>query len=505
LTHVRDDRPVVLLMTTNGWGMGHLSRQLAIAIGLGDRAEPILVSLSGAVHLATAQGIRAEYLPSPSRGWLPTTAWNAYLAERLVALARETNATALVFDGVHPYRGVVEARRKLPEVAFVWSRRGMWTKGLGRDALRTGRDFDLIVEPGDLGSAADRGATLGRRDAIRVPPVSLLDVIPPLDRAEARAALGLDAAAPTALVSLSAGTGDPAVLLRGVLRAIRADPAWHVAVITNPLKPNPDLPTADPRVHPLADVYPLVRYLAAFDAAIASAGYNAAHELPLAGVPSLLVANTRSAWDDQVSRASGISERGLALWARDDRPGEVEARAAEVVTDVARDRIGNALGNLGLDERGGAVAVADLVNDAARGFAPGSMVIRPPRQRFIDRVRWTADGLRSAIARRRPRHSIVFYTRLLAFRLLRRPTASDLAAQARPQTFVFVEEPAGTPADVMAANTDRADVVLVTERLSRDVIAGAGPLEQLLSGSSQGYRAQRLDLARRFFPPNEFS
>src|SRR5919198_219971 len=141
------ERPVILLMTTNGWGMGHLSRQLAIAKALGNRAEPILLSLSGAVHLAAGQGIRAEYLPSPSRGWMTAKVWNQYLSGRVLALAAETHARALVFDGVHPYRGLIAARRRLPDVAFVWSRRGMWGEGRGDDALETAPEFDLIVEP----------------------------------------------------------------------------------------------------------------------------------------------------------------------------------------------------------------------------------------------------------------------------------------------------------------------------------------------------------------------
>jgi hypothetical protein len=138
-------RPVVLLLTSNGWGMGHLSRQLALATALGDRAEPVFLSLSGAVHLVAAQGFRAEYCPSPSRGWLEAAPWNAYLAERIVALARETQARALVFDGVFPYRGLLEARRHLPDVPFVWSRRGMWAVGRGEESLKTGWAFDLIL------------------------------------------------------------------------------------------------------------------------------------------------------------------------------------------------------------------------------------------------------------------------------------------------------------------------------------------------------------------------
>jgi hypothetical protein len=348
--------------------------------------------------------------------------------------------------------------------------------------------------------------TVGRTDAVRVPPVSLLDVVTPLSRDEARGALGLEADAPTALIALSAGTGDPGVLLGRALAVIKSKPGWNVAVITNPLKPNPAIPVDDPRVRPLVNIYPLVRYLTAFDAAIASAGYNAAHELPLAGIPTLLVANIGSAWDDQVARARGISERGLAVWARDDLPSEVEARTAELMDDACRARLKSAVDEIGPAERGGAIAVADLI---ARLLEEPQRRPPPPRRPgVIDRARSRAATLRRTRRPRRPRHSVAYYARLLAFRLLRRPIASDRTRRASgaPQAagepaFTFVEEKSGTPEDALAANADRTDVLLVTNRLVRDVIAGAGPVEQLLPNSSERYRRERLALARRFFPP----
>ena len=482
-------RPVVLLLTSNGWGMGHLSRQLALATALGDRAEPVFLSLSGAVHLVAAQGFRAEYCPSPSRGWLEPGPWNAYLAERVVALARETQARALVFDGVFPYRGLLEARRHLPDVAFVWSRRGMWAVGRGEESLKTGWAFDLILEPGDLGAAADPGLTVGRSDALRIPPVTLVDVVTQPDRAEARAALGIATDAQLLLVSLSAGTGEPGALLRSVVDGVLASSSWHLAVITNPLAAPADTTLDDPRVHRLTDVYPLVRYLRAFDAGVVSAGYNAAHELPLSGVPTLLIANHASAWDDQVSRARGIAERGLALWTTDDEPETAGRLAADLVADGPHRRLLDALRSLDAAERGGALQVADLVARAANGHGRYGEALRPLRRRLGDQARWAVQRIRLRA------RGVVVASRWLAWRILRgeiRPVSP------RPRVDV-VEERAGTEGEEPPANRDRPDVVLFTERLSRDVIAGAGPIEQVLATSSTAYREARRQTVRRFF------
>ena len=489
------DRPVVVLMTTNGWGMGHLSRQLAIALALGDRAEPILLSLSGAVHHAAALGIRAEYLPSVSRGWLTATRWNEYLCLRLVSLAREVGMRALVFDGVNPYPGLMEARRRLPGVVFIWSRRGMWGRARGASALKGSREFDVIFEPGDLGESADEGLTVGRRDAVRLAPVSLLDVIEPLPRAEARTRLGLPADGRVALVSLSTIAIDRQELLRRVLGAVLGEPSWHAAVVANPLKPDAGLPPDEPRIHRIDEVYPLARYLRAFDAGIVSAGYNSAHELPLAGVPSLLIANTDTRWDDTLSRARGIAERGVALWARDDEPDNVEARTHELLGPAGQ-HLERALMEKDLRQLGGAQAAAALIARAARGAGPDGSRLRSPRRRLQEELRWTAVRIRRAIQARPTVHEVVYNTRVLGFKLLRRPLAPP---RPRP-TYAYVSDgPAA--GDGPAPNADRPDVVLVTERLTREVIAGRGPVEQILPGTTERYRAERTSIAERFFPP----
>src|SRR5690242_5288240 len=184
--------------------MGHLTRQSAIARALGDRADVVVLSLSSGLPVVLEQGLRGEYLPSYQRPWFPRSDWHRYLADRVVALVEELGATLVAFDGVAPYRGLVLARRRLPQASFVWFRRGLWRPGVNRAALRAEPFFDLVVEPGDLAQEADQGATVGRGAAV-VPPVSLLDVLEPLPRAKAAKALGLDPKRRTALVTLGSG------------------------------------------------------------------------------------------------------------------------------------------------------------------------------------------------------------------------------------------------------------------------------------------------------------
>ena len=57
--------------------------------------------------------------------------WAPYLRDRIRALAVETGAQALVFDGVAPYPGLLAAREHLPSLRFGWVRRGL------RPSIRT--------------------------------------------------------------------------------------------------------------------------------------------------------------------------------------------------------------------------------------------------------------------------------------------------------------------------------------------------------------------------------
>lgn len=111
----------------------------------------------------------------------------------------------MIFDGVIPYRGIRMASDLLRNVAFVWLRRGMWRTDVRAGRLRPARFFDLVIEPGDLAQQADRGVTAGSGDAQLVSPISMLEAIDPLPRAEARRRLGLQAEGKVALLTLGSG------------------------------------------------------------------------------------------------------------------------------------------------------------------------------------------------------------------------------------------------------------------------------------------------------------
>lgn len=384
--------PVVILMTSNGVGMGHLSRQLTTALSGTRRMDAVLFSLSGALPRvaaadrsgelagARARGIRYEYCPSRESGWLPAGGWrralrtryrsyrwHPYLRDRLVSLAAETGASAVVFDGVVPYAGLLGAREIMPEVGFVWMRRGLWRPGSPSGQLAASARFDLVVQPGDLGGAADRGPLAGRTDAVRVPPVSLTDVLPPSTREEARAVLGLPQDRPVLLLAPGSGALGSVEEAAAVVRRVVAErgPEWVVAVTRQSIAQHAvgedGSGAGGAEVVVLDDVYPLAAHLAAFDAAVGAAGYNSVHELLAAGVPTLLVPSVHHVTDDQEARAAGVAARGAALLAGDDGLGSAVARLLD--PDV---RAGLRAACAALERPTGGRETADLVVDLAR-------------------------------------------------------------------------------------------------------------------------------------------
>ena len=449
----------IVLATTNGTGMGHLARQTAVAHALSGSLEPIIFSLSQAVHVVARQGLRAEYCPSHQRGWMPHSSWHDYLGRRISALLEETHAGVFVFDGVAPYLGMLQVRHAHPGVAFVWVRRGMWRPRANHQALAATPFFDLVIEPGDLASTADKGATADLTDAVRVPPINVAAGRRALSRVQAAAALGLDPSRPAALVTLGGvGSSDPGIVSAAV-KVFLADPDWQVAVTGGPGAWSGLPADQRARLRPLVDVYPLAHYLAAFDAAVSEAGYNAVHELLPARVPTLLVPATRTT-DDQHGRAGYLASAGLALRA--------ESTTAYAVANVVRQL---------LDP-----AVRRSLTDQCAQLAPPSGAAAAAE--VLAQLSDTFRGHRSSRAEQ-----------VQASKLAMRAQTMRLLG---PQGTLAVRRAMGR----VPAGTHRRPLVVrpvITSELDPAILRGSHPVEHLLPGSSAGYRTKRLGIAHDFY------
>lgn len=461
----------VLLLTSNGWGMGHLTRQLAIARAGSARAAATIMSMSGAVPVVQRTGVPTEFCPGPDRKWVDSREWHAYLRDRIVALAEETAARVVVFDGVAPYPGIGRARPLLPAVEFVWMRRGMWIDGVNDGALdRTGY-FDRVIEPGDLAASYDRGPTVGRGDATRIDPVSLLEVEPLLDREAAAAALGIDPTRPTLLATLGTGRlGDVAAPGRVVLETALEDPRWQVC-LTKPAIAAEGLANPDPaRVIELRDVYPLARYLRAFDAAVSAAGYNAVHELVPAGVPTLFVPSPATVTDDQHARARWAADAGMALLADAADLGSVAAATRLLLDDRTRSDLRAAASAVGIP-RGAGQAMRTIVEGLPES-GPAPRRPGPDDPGLGPRLRWEIQ--------RRIGPGATATVRWLLRRQGRRPGADRRALW-------IGQEAAG--ASRLEFGSD----------ITLELLRSGAVVEHLVPGASNDYRAVRRSIIGRYY------
>ncbi len=466
----------VLLVTSNGTGMGHLTRQAAVALSMEPSHEATIFSLSPGLPLVLDLGIPGEYCISYDRPWIASETWKWYLCDRLVAIAEETESQVVLFDGVAPYLALAEATWKLRDVAFVWMRRGMWKEGQNTSSLRRRPIFDLVIEPGDLASEDDIGPTSALEDSVRVGPVSILEPLGMLPKAEARSRLGLPPNGPVALITLGSGmlgdvAGPGATVVRTLLEKTND---WHIAVTKSPVARH-EIPfdQAD-RLTQLSGVYPLATYLSAFDMAVSSAGYNAVHELTPAGVPSLLVANTSTQTDDQVTRARSLERQGLALATIDSDLERLESHLHQLVDDEVRVGLGRRASET-MSLMTGASEAARMTADLGETFEYRR---RTPARLVHDQVEGSKDLVRRILGEERIEG---------LKRVLGRPPKPIY----QKATVTLTDETGGGDADNLELALARS---VSTAELRADQ-----PIEHLLAGSSDIYENKRLEIIDRHY------
>ena len=197
----------ILFLSSNGTGLGHLTRSMAIARRLDESLEPLFFTLSGAAPVVAEQGFPVEFAASyatPTAGsdWR----WSRRLRGRLRAVMRDADPRVLVFDGAHPYQALLDAMPSVPDAHRVWCRRPMWKPGSNFGALERTRFFDQVLEPGEFAASEDRGATVALRDdAFCVDPVVFCDDTELYERADAERKLGLEPGGVNVLVQLGQG------------------------------------------------------------------------------------------------------------------------------------------------------------------------------------------------------------------------------------------------------------------------------------------------------------
>ncbi len=300
-----------------------MSTCLAYANRLRGRARCVFFSLASAIEMINDMGFEADYFVS--RFWSRASAWewDRQLALRLGMLFERVRPEAVVFDGTWPYRGLLYAAAAYQVPRLVWSNLTLYKKGM-REVPISEHNFDLVIHLGEIGSTF----TVEREEAparkVTVPPVTLLRDDEILQRDEARAALGLSPEGNYALFSLGPGNlKDVSDIGQGLIAEMQRR-GYTVVWTRTPISVSDvALPEG---VIPIS-VYPLVRFMRAFDAVVGAAGYNACCEVLQTGIPTLFVPNTLVS-DDQAGRAEMVAQSTPAIVSTCETP-ELRTEAVE--------------------------------------------------------------------------------------------------------------------------------------------------------------------------------
>ncbi len=318
-------RPLrALFFANDGLGAGHLARTLAIARALRrrvERLEVLVATTSEADALLAAEGIAAVRWPTPraarESGWSDAARREmaAHVVRGVIEGARPDLLVTDTFpSGPHGELGGLV--REVPRRVLV--RRSVRPERAGETPLRAGlADYDVAIVPDDPGEHRTEELPI---PAVRVPPITLFEAHEAVDRDTARARLGLPREGRLILVcSGGGGDGDAGALAARVAESIARIPGGPTPVLAvGPLSRGRLAGGGAEGVLRVRET-PLQPLLAAFDGAVAPAGYNVAHELAKAGVPAALFAMPRP-FDDQAGRAARFEAAGIgrALPAIDD-------------------------------------------------------------------------------------------------------------------------------------------------------------------------------------------
>lgn len=296
----------VLFLANDGLGAGHVTRSIALMMALDShlqnariKASLLLATTSEADSLLRATPISSLRLPSATaaqKQGLSRHDYQRLLRGTLQGLFSGFSPDLLVVD-TFPAGPHLELDTIVEQIPLrVLIQRSVKKESCSRPEMITARDlYHKTLAPGDPTPQIPLWPGM-----IHVPPITLS--LPLLHREDAKKSLGIALQARAALLNPGGGGDQESIAIVEQLRPRLEEMGYQVTLALGPLSQ---------RVS--SSPCPLQPYLKAFDLAIAAAGYNSAHELAEAGVPTALFPRPRD-FDDQQARALCFQKNGFALF-----------------------------------------------------------------------------------------------------------------------------------------------------------------------------------------------
>ncbi len=315
----------ILFMPTNGAGLGHLTRTLAIARRI-QKTDPnreiIFFTTSPAIHLILQEGFLAHYIPSkmffPDYVW--SNQWNEMLEEQLKLILQLHRPRTFVYDGAFVYYGVMAATEGIASLKRIWVKR---KQNKPKDDVETKNKenfFHHIIIPGEYQSNLDSQSEIKYHYC---DPVIYLDKSELLSKDEVKEILKIPNEYKLVYIQLGAGNINDIDSTLSILLSILEKRKDLYFVVGESIIGGKRLEISRERLLILKD-YPNSRYYNAFDLAISAAGYNTFFELMHFGVPSIFIPNEKTKSDDQLARSMVAEKAKAAIVLRNPNYQELE-------------------------------------------------------------------------------------------------------------------------------------------------------------------------------------
>ncbi len=308
-------RKTVLFIVTNGAGLGHLTRGLAVARRL-RQIEPnvdiIFYTTSLATEVIREAGFMFYY--TPTKALMPNSVtspkWNEYMSRQLSEIIEIHHPMALVYDGAFPYIGLLSHLGTF-KIKSIWIKRECYKESVQNleaiEAL-----FDLVIVPKELSEEVCYDTAKKKY----CEPIMYLDKEEAHPREQIRQLLGISREEKIFYIQLGAGIlNSTDRLLVNLVEAILKNPLHRILLGESIIGKQLDL--NHPNIFKIRS-YPNAQYFKGMDYAISAAGYNTFHELLFFGVPTIFVPNMSTSMDSQLARVKMAERKKACLYLKEE-------------------------------------------------------------------------------------------------------------------------------------------------------------------------------------------
>ncbi|MCF6465676.1 glycosyltransferase [Clostridium sp. Cult2] len=343
------NRPVnkILFMPTNGCGLGHVTRTLAVARRLKEmypKVEIVFFTTSFALNIIQKEGFLSYYFPSMNffSKHISQKDIDNNLEEELIRIINRHEIDTLVFDGVYPYVFLINAIEKSRVSNAIWIQRGMHKSGKSKVVIERERYFNLIIVPGE----ANRNTNvLQRNSKFRYcPPIIYSYKEELLPKEVVLKMWNLDSNKKTVYIQLGEGLyEDINSLIYKIIKVLKDRDDLQIVLGESII--------AHKRYHVDSDIfiirdYPNSIYFNAFDFAIVNGSYNTFHETIYFGVPTILFPTSTTGTDDQIARANIAEELDTGLVFRDFDSIKLQKAVSKILNPITNQSMRNNAKNI---------------------------------------------------------------------------------------------------------------------------------------------------------------